>query len=360
MADDSPQTSVVWCDFDGQCVRVNTMRGFVKERNMRRNPRVTLWCYDLHQPLRYLEVRGAVVEMTQAGAAEHLDNLASAYAGQPIRYFGDAILTDQGCWGRSRAQRRASPTAVPCTATRRRMRSTRGSETSSTHSLNNRCRSTSNTSQLLGRRHDPVEHPPGIGEAEQRIPGARDPQHRAADAAVPHARGRRCTARPGIPADRRAAPADRSGTRRRVSGWPQTRLGPPGRRGRRLGRRSWPRSAAAAAWAGRPPPPTHHVPAGRWPAQRRNCRHPPPPNNAGQAPAPGRSRTADDSQPRRREPTSGPAGRPPYRWRPRPGVAVGVDANHAVDGAGQPAHRHGSSLSLAWSCRPGGHRAALL
>jgi Pyridoxamine 5'-phosphate oxidase len=33
-----PQTSVVWCDLDGQCLRVNTMRGFAKERNMRRNP----------------------------------------------------------------------------------------------------------------------------------------------------------------------------------------------------------------------------------------------------------------------------------------------------------------------------------
>jgi hypothetical protein len=42
------------------------------------------------------------------------------------------------------------------------------------------------------------------------------------------------------------------------------------------------------------------------------------------------------------------------------GVTVGVDTDHPVDSAGQPAHRHGSSLSLAWSCRPGGHRAALL
>ena len=89
--DGYPQTSVVWCDFDGECVRVNTMRGFAKERNMRRNPRVTLLCYDPRQPLRYLEVRGTVVEMTEAGAAEHLDELASKYAGRPIRYFGDAI-----------------------------------------------------------------------------------------------------------------------------------------------------------------------------------------------------------------------------------------------------------------------------
>jgi len=91
MPDGHPQTSVVWCDFDGECLRVNTMRGFAKERNMRRNPRVTLLCYDPRQPLRYLEVRGTVVEMTEAGAAGHLDDLASKYAGRPVRYFGDVI-----------------------------------------------------------------------------------------------------------------------------------------------------------------------------------------------------------------------------------------------------------------------------
>jgi PPOX class probable F420-dependent enzyme len=89
--DGYPQTSAVWCDFDGTCVRINTMRGFAKERNMRRNPRVTLLCYDPSQPLRYLEVRGRVVELTEEGAAAHLDALASKYAGRPVRYFGDMI-----------------------------------------------------------------------------------------------------------------------------------------------------------------------------------------------------------------------------------------------------------------------------
>lgn len=91
MPDGYPQTSVVWCDFDGTFVRVNTMRGFAKERNMRRDPRVTLLCYDPRRPLRYLEVRGRVVEMSETGAAEHLDALTSKYAGRPIRYFGGAI-----------------------------------------------------------------------------------------------------------------------------------------------------------------------------------------------------------------------------------------------------------------------------
>jgi len=89
--DGYPQTSVVWCDLDGELVRVNTMRGFAKERNMRRDPRVTLLCYDPREPLRSLEIRGRVIEMTEDGAAEHLDELASKYAGRPIRYFGDSI-----------------------------------------------------------------------------------------------------------------------------------------------------------------------------------------------------------------------------------------------------------------------------
>jgi len=90
-ADGYPQTSVVWCDFDGECVRVNTMRGFAKERNMRRDPRVTLLCFDPRETNRYLEVRGTVVEMTEHSAGRHLDELASKYAGRPVRYFGDVL-----------------------------------------------------------------------------------------------------------------------------------------------------------------------------------------------------------------------------------------------------------------------------
>jgi PPOX class probable F420-dependent enzyme len=91
MPDGYPQTSVVWCDLDDGCLRVNTMRGFQKERNMRRNPRVTLLCYDPREPLRYLEVRGRVVEMSEAGAREHLDAISSRYAGWQVRYFGGCV-----------------------------------------------------------------------------------------------------------------------------------------------------------------------------------------------------------------------------------------------------------------------------
>lgn len=86
-----PQTSVVWCDWDGALVNVSTMRGFAKERNMRRNPLVTLLCYDPREPLRSLEIRGTVVEMTEEGAGAHLDAIASKYVGRQVRYFGDVI-----------------------------------------------------------------------------------------------------------------------------------------------------------------------------------------------------------------------------------------------------------------------------
>ena len=90
MPDGGPQTTAVWCDFDGTHVRVNTMRGFRKERNMRLNPRVTLLCFDPHEPLRYVEVRGVVEEMTEAGALEHLDGLSRRYTGL-TPYFGGCV-----------------------------------------------------------------------------------------------------------------------------------------------------------------------------------------------------------------------------------------------------------------------------
>lgn len=90
MPDGGLQTSVVWCNFDGQHVLINTMRGFRKEKNMRLNPQVTLLCYDPRQPQRALEVRGRVVEMTEEGALEHLDYLSELYTGlRP--YFGACV-----------------------------------------------------------------------------------------------------------------------------------------------------------------------------------------------------------------------------------------------------------------------------
>lgn len=82
-ADGSPQVTPVWVDFDGKHVRINSARGRVKDKNIRRDPRVALSIQDPDNPYRYLEVRGKVSEITEKGADEHIDSLAQKYLGVP-------------------------------------------------------------------------------------------------------------------------------------------------------------------------------------------------------------------------------------------------------------------------------------
>jgi len=87
-----PQITPVWSNLEGDFVLINTMRGFRKEKNMRSNPRVTLLAFDPKQPLHNIEIRGTVIEMTEEGALEHLDQLTQLYMHKPdARFFGDSI-----------------------------------------------------------------------------------------------------------------------------------------------------------------------------------------------------------------------------------------------------------------------------
>lgn len=81
MPDGSPQVTPVWVDFDGTRIIVNSARGRQKDRNMKRNPAVALALTDPGNPYRYLEVRGRVVEITEDGASEHIDQMAKKYLG---------------------------------------------------------------------------------------------------------------------------------------------------------------------------------------------------------------------------------------------------------------------------------------
>ena len=82
MNDGSPQVTPVWCDFDGKHVRVNSALGRVKDKNVRRNPKVAISLQDPDNPYRYITVRGTVEEITQAGADDHIDALAKKYLGK--------------------------------------------------------------------------------------------------------------------------------------------------------------------------------------------------------------------------------------------------------------------------------------
>jgi PPOX class probable F420-dependent enzyme len=92
MPDGKPQVTPVWVDFDGKHLIVNSAKGRVKDRNMRRDPRVSLALIDPDNPYRHLQVQGRVVDITEQGADQHIDKMAKKYLGQdkyPFRQPGE-------------------------------------------------------------------------------------------------------------------------------------------------------------------------------------------------------------------------------------------------------------------------------
>ncbi len=91
-ADGTPQVTPVWFDWDGSRIRINTARGRLKDKNLRRTPSVALAIMDPDNPYRYVQVRGRVAAVTETGADAHIDSLAKKYMGQdryPYRKAGE-------------------------------------------------------------------------------------------------------------------------------------------------------------------------------------------------------------------------------------------------------------------------------
>src|SRR6266404_5903219 len=61
MKDGSPQVTPIWVDYDGKFVRFNSAKGRVKDKNVRRDPRVSISLQDPANPYRYLEILGKPV-----------------------------------------------------------------------------------------------------------------------------------------------------------------------------------------------------------------------------------------------------------------------------------------------------------
>jgi PPOX class probable F420-dependent enzyme len=80
--DGTPQVTPVWCEFDGTHLVFNTARGRVKDKNLAKNPRVSVTAADPDNPYRYVQVRGRVAEITEQGADAHIDKMAKKYIGQ--------------------------------------------------------------------------------------------------------------------------------------------------------------------------------------------------------------------------------------------------------------------------------------
>jgi PPOX class probable F420-dependent enzyme len=92
-ADGSPQVTPVWTELRNGHITFNTAVGRIKERNLRRDPRIGLSITAMDNPWEKVDVRGRVVDFIEGEEADRqIDDLSEKYTGQrpyPWRQEGE-------------------------------------------------------------------------------------------------------------------------------------------------------------------------------------------------------------------------------------------------------------------------------
>lgn len=78
--DGTPHLSVHWVTRDGDDILLSTVVGRKKERDLRKNPRVSVSMFDPENPYSYFEVRGTAT-IVEEGARDLIDDLCEKYRG---------------------------------------------------------------------------------------------------------------------------------------------------------------------------------------------------------------------------------------------------------------------------------------
>ena len=81
LKDGTPQISPLWFDYRDGLIIINTARGRVKDKALHRQRYAALSIMDPANVDRYLLIRGPVVEETEAGAWDQIDDLNLKYNG---------------------------------------------------------------------------------------------------------------------------------------------------------------------------------------------------------------------------------------------------------------------------------------
>jgi PPOX class probable F420-dependent enzyme len=82
MDDGTPQLTPVWFNVDGEYILINSAQGRVKDVNMQKRPQIALVIHDQKKPLRYAQVRGKIVNFSDEGARQHINDLSLKYTGK--------------------------------------------------------------------------------------------------------------------------------------------------------------------------------------------------------------------------------------------------------------------------------------
>jgi PPOX class probable F420-dependent enzyme len=81
--DGSPQVTPVWTHLENGHITFNTAKGRVKERNLRRDPRVALSITARDDPMDKVDVIGRVVDIIEGDEAfAQIDDFAEKYIGR--------------------------------------------------------------------------------------------------------------------------------------------------------------------------------------------------------------------------------------------------------------------------------------
>ncbi|MEU9992035.1 PPOX class F420-dependent oxidoreductase [Streptomyces sp. NPDC007971] len=91
--DGSPQQTITWVKRDGDDLLVSTTVGRRKEKNLRRDPRVTVMINPPDAPYTYAEIRGTAT-MTTEGGPQLIDELSRKYTGKAYAEFNPASKDD--------------------------------------------------------------------------------------------------------------------------------------------------------------------------------------------------------------------------------------------------------------------------
>jgi len=112
MPDGQPQMSIVWVDFDGECLMINSTLERQKGKNMQENPKVNVLVIDPTDGARFIEVRGNVVEISKEMAIDHANQQTLAYSnGKKQHFYGD-IYPEETKNKETRVVFRIQPTKV--------------------------------------------------------------------------------------------------------------------------------------------------------------------------------------------------------------------------------------------------------
>ncbi|MBI3912943.1 MAG: PPOX class F420-dependent oxidoreductase [Chloroflexi bacterium] len=81
LADGSPQVTPIWFDWDGTHIVINTARGRVKDKVLKRKGKAAFLIVDPKDNYKFLSLRGSVAQETEEGGYDQICKLNDKYHG---------------------------------------------------------------------------------------------------------------------------------------------------------------------------------------------------------------------------------------------------------------------------------------